>query len=66
MKQEVGTGIYYERTPIVFTEQPKVKEESGRGRAPLLGEDSSAILKEIGYDDETVARYLAEGVITGA
>ena len=65
-EQDGGKSIYYVRTPIVFTEQPNVKEESGRGRAPLLGEDSSAILKEIGYDDETVARYLAEGVITGA
>ena len=58
-----GKDVYYIRTPIVFTEDPMVKEESGRGRAPRLGEDSSEILKSIGYDDATVADFLANGVI---
>ena len=58
-----GKDVYYIRTPIVFTEDPMVKEESGRGRAPRLGEDSSEILKSIGYDDAEVADFLANGVI---
>lgn len=61
--QKDGKNIYYIRTPIIFTEQPAVKEESGRGRCPKLGEDSSEILKGIGYDDATIADFKANGVI---
>ena len=62
-EQPDGKDIFYVRTPIVFTEQPAVKEESGRGRGPLLGEDSSDIIKGLGYSDEEVAEFLANGVI---
>ena len=58
-----GKDVYYVRTPIVFTEQPAVKEESGRGRSPKLGEDSVEILKSIGYDDATIDELKASGVI---
>ncbi len=30
---------------------------------PRLGEHSEAILRELGYDDDTIARFLAEHVI---
>ena len=62
-EQKDGKNIYFVRTPIVFTEQPAVKEESGRGRSPKLGEDSSEILKSIGYDDATINEFKANGVI---
>ena len=57
-----GKNIYYIRTPIKFTVDPMLKEEEGRGRGPKLGEDSSEILKELGYDDATIADYLAKGI----
>ena len=58
-----GKNIYYIRTPIKFTVDPMLKEEEGRGRSPKLGEDSSEILKSLGYDDATIADYLAKGVV---
>lgn len=61
--QPDGKNIYYIRTPIVFTEAPSVKEEAGRGRGPKLGEDSTEILKGIGYDDATIKDYIEKGVI---
>ena len=64
-QQADGRSVYYVRTPIIFTENPNVKEESGRGRAPTLGEDSSEILKGVGYDDATIASYLADGIVAG-
>lgn len=62
-QQKDGKNIYYIRTPVVFTEAPSVKEESGRGRGPKLGEDSSEILKSIGYNDAAIADFKASGVI---
>ncbi|MCJ7854693.1 CoA transferase [Lachnospiraceae bacterium NSJ-143] len=62
-EREDGKNIYFIRTPIVFTENPMVKEESGRGRAPKLGEDSTDILKSAGYDEATIAELKANGVI---
>ena len=64
-EQKDGKNIYFVRTPIVFTEQPAVKEESGRGRSPKLGEDSVEILKELGYDDATIEEFKNNGVIVG-
>ena len=59
-----GKDIYYIRTPIKFTESPMLKEEEAcHGRSPRLGEDSSEILKGLGYDDATIADYLAKGII---
>ena len=60
-----GKDVFYVRTPIVFTEQPAVKEESGRGRSPKLGEDSVEILKDLGYDDATIEEFKNNGVIVG-
>ena len=62
-KEYQGKNIYYIRTPIKFTEEPMIKEESGRGRCPKLGEDSSEILKGLGYDDATIKDYLEKGII---
>ncbi|MCI1930175.1 MAG: CoA transferase [Clostridia bacterium] len=61
--QKDGKNIYYIRTPVVFTEAPAVKEESGRGRGPKLGEDSTEILKSIGYDDATINEFKKNGVV---
>jgi crotonobetainyl-CoA:carnitine CoA-transferase CaiB-like acyl-CoA transferase len=62
-QQKDGRNVYYIRTPIVFTEAPAVKEESGRGRAPKLGEDSTEILKGLGYDDEKIKAFREKGII---
>jgi len=58
-----GKNVYFIRTPIVFTEAPAVKEESGRGRAPKLGEDSTAVLKDLGYNDAAINDFKASGVV---
>lgn len=34
-----------------------------RRRAPSLGEDTELVLRELGYDDATIAALAAEGVI---
>ena len=62
-QQPDGKEVFYIRAPIVFTEEPQIKEESGRGRGPKLGEDSRDVLKDIGYDDAAIANYLEQKVI---
>ena len=58
-----GKNIYYIRTPIKFTVDPMLKEEEGRGRGPKLGEDSTEVLKSIGYDDATIKEYIEKGIV---
>lgn len=62
-KQPDGKYVYYVRTPIFFTERPSVKDEEGRGRGPLLGEDSAEILKELGYSDTQIDEMKAAGIV---
>ncbi|GFI61780.1 cinnamoyl-CoA:phenyllactate CoA-transferase [Clostridiales bacterium] len=59
-----GKNVYYIRTPIKLTENPMLKEEEAcHGRGPKLGEDSTEILKSLGYDDATIADMKAKGVV---
>ena len=46
-------------TPIRLSKTPPTI----RHRAPLLGEHTEAILKELGYDEPAIARFRAERVI---
>jgi crotonobetainyl-CoA:carnitine CoA-transferase CaiB-like acyl-CoA transferase len=63
-EQPDGKKVNYVRTPIFFTERPSLKdEEAVHGRAPLLGEDSTEILKSIGYSDEKIKEWIAKGVV---
>lgn len=61
-KEYKGKNVYYIRTPIKFTLDPMLKEEAGRGRGPKLGEDTTEILKGLGYDDATIKEYLEKGI----
>ena len=61
-KEYKGKNVYYIRTPIKFTVDPMLKEEAGRGRGPKLGEDTTEILKSLGYDDATIKEYLEKGI----
>ena len=47
-----GNPIHMEKTPAVYEKC-----------APLLGEDTEALLKEIGYDDADIAAFREKGVI---
>ena len=63
-KELDGRNVYYIRTPIKFTEVPMLKEEeAGHGRSPKLGEDSTEILKSLGYDDATIKDMIAKGIV---
>ena len=63
-KELDGKNVYYIRTPIKFTEVPMLKEEeAGHGRSPKLGEDSTEILKSLGYDDATIKDMIAKGIV---
>ena len=63
-KELDGKNVYYIRTPIKFTEVPMLKEEEGgHGRSPKLGEDSTEILKSLGYDDATIKDMIAKGIV---
>ncbi len=46
-------------TPIISDGAPRA-----RGRAPLLGESTSALLAEIGYSDNEIDDFVADGVVT--
>lgn len=48
--------------PIKLSETPGAV----RTRAPLLGEHTAAILRDIGYDEEAVAALLGDGVVRQA
>ncbi|MDR1831874.1 MAG: CoA transferase [Fusobacteriaceae bacterium] len=58
-KHRNGTVTKLALTPIKFEniELNPIKD------APLIGEDSEEILKEIGYSDETIKAYLEKGTI---
>ena len=58
-----GKNLYYIRTPIFFTERPSYKEESGRGRAPMMGEDTREILGGLGYSDAEIDAMKASGAL---
>ena len=60
--QPDGKKVFYVRTPVFFTERPALKDEEGRGRGPWLGEDSAAILAELGYSADEIAAMMAAGV----
>ena len=63
-KELDGKNVYYIRTPIKFTEVPMLKEEeAGHCRSPKLGEDSTEILKSLGYDDATIKDMIAKGIV---
>ena len=63
-KELDGKNVYYIRTPIKFTEVPMLKEEeAGHGRSPKLGEDSTEILKSLGYDDATIKDMISKGIV---
>jgi crotonobetainyl-CoA:carnitine CoA-transferase CaiB-like acyl-CoA transferase len=51
----IGHPLKYSQTPAVIS----------RG-APLLGEHSRAVLKELGYSDEEVETFIRQGVVTAA
>ena len=62
-QQRDGKNLYYIRTPIFFTERPSLKEESGRGRAPMMGEDTREILGGLGYSNEEIDAMKASGAV---
>ncbi|MBE5998315.1 MAG: CoA transferase [Eubacteriales bacterium] len=62
-QQRDGKNLYYVRTPIFFTERPSIPEESGRGRAPMKGEDTREILRSLGYADWKIDALKASGAL---
>lgn len=46
-------------TPIISDGAPRA-----RGRAPRLGESTCSVLTELGYDTDTILRYIESGVIS--
>lgn len=62
-QQPDGKNLYYVRTPIFFTERPSIPEESGRGRAPMMGEDTREILGGLGYTPAQIDALKASGAL---
>jgi crotonobetainyl-CoA:carnitine CoA-transferase CaiB-like acyl-CoA transferase len=55
------TGTHpYVGFPVRFSNGP---HRWNRGAAPLLGGDNDALLRELGYDDATIERLTADGVV---
>ena len=50
------------RTPIDLEETPLPPYE----KAPLLGEDTEDVLKELGYSDDEIKAAIEEGAVTEA
>ena len=49
----------YVRPTVKFSASPSTV----RNQAPLLGQDSAAVLRELGYADDEIERLLASKVI---
>ncbi|MEM9705832.1 MAG: CoA transferase [Pseudomonadota bacterium] len=48
-------------TPITFSETPCHVQT----HAPLLGEHSFEVLENLGYSQETISKYISEGILAG-
>ena len=59
IEDPIAGKIKTQGAPIKFSRTPCVVEKS----APLLGEDTRAVLQEIGYSDEKINKLAAEGII---
>ncbi len=55
-------AIRYVRPTVKFSASPAMV----RNQAPELGQDSAAILSELGYAAQDIARMFADGVVLGA
>ena len=61
LPREAGGPVPGVRTPILLSESPLVYEQA----SPRLGEDTDAVLAELGYAPAEIARLKAVGVVGG-
>ena len=59
MRHATAGEIRVVNTPLIFSETPA----SLRLAPPTLGQHTAEILRELGYDDQTLARWQADGTV---